>query len=346
MKEHLQDVCAFLINKIMNGDIHAMTGMVNAILKFNEGDANVVTFCLNYLSPFAFALISVYFLVGLIEQYSRVGQELSFEPFIKTLVGLIIADVLVNSSYRLVEIFMNLSNKIGPDMMEGYFASDFSLAAQGNNDKLDVNLLSIFIITIALCFGYIISILATLIIGCLCMSTKLEIMVRLSFIQLGLANLANSNDKTAALRYLRKLLASSFYGAALCVVIIASSHIGVNASAMGLDASEVVKLSDDELAALKAEAETEAKDAIAKYSISEDDSQLDADYVEKVKANLVIRETERIYNQKLFFKAKAVNAFAATVVILTGAIFQILSPIAAIGAVSAAKSAINEAFGA
>ena len=43
---------------------------------------------------------------------------------------------------------------------------------------------------------------------------------------------------------------------------------------------------------------------------------------------------------------KAVNAFAATVVILTGAIFQILSPIAAIGAVSAAKSAINEAFGA
>ncbi len=349
MKELLQSLCQNLVKYIMNGSIHNMAGMVNQILRFNEGDANIVTFCLNYLSPFAFALISVYFLIGLLENYSQVGREVTMDGIIKALAGVVIADVLVNSSYRIVEIFMNLTNKIGPDMMESYYASSYSMLAQGDNEKIDVNLLSLIIIAFALIGAYIVSTVASLIIACLCMSTKVEFMVRLCFVQIGLANMANSNDKTSSIRYLRKLMASSFYGAALCVVILASSHIGVSSSTLGIDGSEIVELTDDEIKALREEAETEAAEHYANYSITGDadeDANLDDDYVEKVKANLTKYEADRLFNQKLFYKAKAANAFAAIIVILSGALFQILSPIAAIGAVSAAKSAINEAFGA
>lgn len=372
MKEQIIATISFLLDKINEMALGSMTNTVNTLLKFNNDDGRIVTIIIDYLSPIAFSLIVVYFLIGLAEQYTHVGREITMDSIIKAFAGLMVADIMINASYKIVELMMNLTNKIGPDMMNEYTTKFQTEAAKWNAlswEGKKINLIGALLVLLCVVMGFGISLLCNIIIGFLCMSTKLEIMVRYSFAPLGLANLANSNEKSSALKYLRKMLACSFYGGALCVVLICAMHLGTASSEIAKDyrltqsekieevSEELQKEIDEEvLKQINAKKEELYQNAINNWAAGgtapTDQSILDGIRADSEKifesGNYEEKIKESVTNDKTTKKTDREDegVFTTAIDVIVTCLFQVLAPIAAIGAVSAAKSVVNEAFGA
>lgn len=331
-----------------------MAKTAQAVLTFGQTDANLVKAVIDVVSPLAFSIILIYLLVGLIEQYMTPGKEITFDDILKAFVRLVIADVLVNSSYKLCELFMNFSNFIGPEVLNGASNAIQDAQAAAFSTPGGLNLIGVLIAFIIAIIGWLLSLLAMLIIIVMCASTKLEIMVRLAFAPVGLSSFANLADRTGATKYLKKLFACSLYGAAIAIVCLFATNLtGGFMESMDPTISAYVqvrqkesansgKSSEDIMDELYEEAKTQARsdwtnsNDPTKYSTYANEDE----YVEK---NYKSIATKKMTEQ---FSTADGGFLNVLISFLARSIMGLIAPFAAVGAIAAGKSIINEAIGA
>lgn len=315
----MTDIFKSLVEFLFSSGGGIAASAVMQAMRFTEGEAVYLTAVIELISPFAFGLIVVYLCAGACNDYLLNGREFDIHAFIKVLVSCIVANVLMNAAGYLIGQFLGFSNWFASQMYTALQEADLERNFVDNDVSTaikDLNLLGLLIGIILGLLNKMINLIAMFFVEFVVFSTKLEILVRMAFAPIGLSGFASADTKNGALRYLRKMLASACYAAALIFVVYVGNAIPIMQAQEGAGDFQNLMLSaaaDPKVAAASAAAASAAVSTAASASAS---------------------------------AAASGSGLTALVNFLTSCVGTIVVPFASLGCFSAAKQAINEALGA
>lgn len=219
--------------RIRNYVIEQSNGANNPLLKAvidnldfaNEGTKATYESVLNtFLAPggllltIAYSLIAVYLISGIIDNCLMLGRDIDMHVMIKMLVSLIVADVIIEATPTIINCLLGGSSNL---LQEFVKLIEEAEQEKANNDITLPNMgfIQLIFVGIWITAMQIVSWIPTVGIKIMLFSTQLEIILRCIFAPIGLAGFANESHRHEAMRYLRKLIASGFYAAAIYVTI-------------------------------------------------------------------------------------------------------------------------------
>ena len=217
VKEQLLDAVKFMQNATADT---ATTAAVSA-MSFSATDASILTSVFAIVSPPALLLMATFFIASIGEE-SASGKELKIDNFIIAGMWLVLADLLLSHASDIISVLLGLSNNFGKQMQEAMDKAVSLNAAtpEGTIDGLENQSLFSLVFTFMLSLlGFVLQCVTVIVILIVVYSAKIELMVRFAFSPIGFANAASSSGKHEAVRYLRKLIASAFYCAAIVLVL-------------------------------------------------------------------------------------------------------------------------------
>lgn len=259
-------------------DYSAMFDMVKQVMTFTDTSASGVTdvsilnALINITGPIAMIIMVLYFLITLFVSVSN-EREPDVHIFWKAGILLIIADLTLTHSPEIIGYLMSMSNSLLNDMS----ATVTNLAETPAQADFDVSFLALIVLVFVSLIGKLVSIVGSIIVFIVCVSAKIELLVRLAFAPIGFATIAGEHRPGESLRYLKKLFASCFYCGAIVVAM----------------------------------------------------------YIACAQATTLMRPIDVSLN----------NVLSIVIMYITNCFYGMAMPLAAAGAISTAKTIINEAFG-
>ncbi len=221
-RDKLTDAIQYLMNSVASGNMK----LAKAILTISDQDLSIVNAIYDLILPVAFIALIAYWLEGYLEMASG-GREISKDQITQSLTWLIIGIVVMQSINFIVSQFATINNVVLNDFYKAIQDIDLSEAEAeavnheglGGNALETMNVLLLIVALAIAAFTWVINIFSMLVLAVTCMSAKVEIVLRLCLVPIGITPLANSAYKTEAIRYLKKTLAAVFYGGIILVVI-------------------------------------------------------------------------------------------------------------------------------
>ncbi|MCD8082181.1 MAG: hypothetical protein LUE86_01315, partial [Clostridiales bacterium] len=149
------------------------------IMTFQQTDADIVSQALSVTAPIGFLLMVANFLAGCGKSSMR-DHEDGLQAFVRAGIWLLIADFMLIHLADIAGIILGLSGSYGKIMKDKLTmnSSDFSNAL---SDANNFSILALVIALVMSVFGWGAQIIASLITTVICLSAKIEIMLRLSF---------------------------------------------------------------------------------------------------------------------------------------------------------------------
>ena len=232
-------------------------GALCATLRFANGATSTgnteLQLCQNIIeviNPWAMAIIIVYFTMSFIETYMNNRGEMPSGVLAKNCVGLVLADILISNDIYIVNFILSLFNYALDTIQD---AVDITSSLQGVEIpelKITTVLLSAFILFFIAGIAQLITKITGVIVMIVALATKIEFMLRLSFLPIALTGFASGEHQQQASRYLRKTVASAFY-CFLMVGAVAFGNMAASSQVMNIvqdAASEMSSLSGLEVA--------------------------------------------------------------------------------------------------
>lgn len=199
-------------------------------LEFSPDDAEIVNAFLNVIAPIGITLIAVFFMIGLFRDMSN-ERDTDIHVLVRAGLFLIVADLVIMYSPVIIGSLMSLANSFMKeiDTLIGGFGSD---AATNPNTSITQELSQSGIVTlifmaITSAIGWLLGIIGGAIIFIVCVSAKIELMLRFIFAPIGISAIAEGgHGMNEGFRYLKKLFASALSFGAVIIVIFITNRMG------------------------------------------------------------------------------------------------------------------------
>lgn len=300
--ESLKDAIIKVVSYVSGAASSPMVNTTKIVMEFTASDGNFVSQIVsNVTGPFGFMLMVIYFVVALIQDSSS-GKELTAMDFARPAFWLIVADVILTNMGPILSSLMGLSNLAAQTAIDAM--TDNNVLANTIEDIADAdgllaaaNVLKLIVQLVLSVIQWIIQLIAALILFIVLWSSKMELLIRLSFSPIGLASFADESQKNSAIHYLKKLVASAFYYAATIAAISFALQQSVSLATQSMARGYTYDESTGKVV------QSGALDNFADSFIT------------------------------------------AGLMRIEAVLYTAIAPFAAVGLVSAAKSAVNEAFG-
>ena len=211
-----------------------MFGTVVQVMSFRDGsdaaaegvalltDAEILERLIELTGPIAMVMMVLYFLINLFSNAMQ-EREPDMNIFVRTGIYLIIGDLLLINTPEILSAFMGLSNGMLNQMNEamGTIAGDVMAFDMVEGLTSFLAAIALFIVSF---IGKLLSIIGSVIVFVVCVSAKIELMLRLAYAPIGFASMAGE-DRHGSMRYLKKLFASAFYCGAIVVAMFIACTI-------------------------------------------------------------------------------------------------------------------------
>lgn len=246
------DMAAFLQKYVSEqNSTNPLLTATKDILNFaNSGSKSTYEYILNiFLKPggllltIAFSLIAIYLITGMIDTYLMTGRDIDIHVMIKMFCTLVLADILIEATPTIISYILGGSVGLLNDVITlitdaetEKAAEDAAQAAESVNALIDgLGLLQLVFASIWVSGLKIVNAIPTLGLKIILFSTQLEIIIRLIFAPIGLAGFANESHRHEATRYLRKMIASGIYAAAIYITIFATLTLSKSLTTPSVD---------------------------------------------------------------------------------------------------------------
>lgn len=235
LMEMLDGAIKFLYEQIISipgesSESHAALAMKQVItaMTFSDVDTKTISAVLSVITPVAFLLMVINFMAGLAKSGfdGRPGaQDDMLDMTIRCGIWLIIADFTLSHLADIVGHIMSLSVSFGNTMM-GSLEGLSEVTTMPLPDTARLSLLALIFMLFGSFVAWFLNLIIQVIIVVVCLSAKIEVMLRIAFLPFGIASLANAEQSHEGMRYIKKLLASAFY----CAGIVIAMYIANTAS--------------------------------------------------------------------------------------------------------------------
>ena len=187
-------------------------------------DATILEALINITGPLAMVMMVLYFLVSLFTNATQ-EREPDMQIFVRTGIFLIVADVLLMNSPQIIGTFMGMSNALLNQM-------NHAMGALGEQITFPVidglpSFIAVLVLFVVSLIGKLVSLVGSLIVFVVCVSAKIELMLRLAYVPIGFASVAGQS-RDGSLRYLKKLFASMFYCGSIVVAMFIACSISTS----------------------------------------------------------------------------------------------------------------------
>lgn len=201
-------------------------------------DASIIQALINITAPIAMIIMVLYFLITLFVSVSN-EREPDIHIFWKAGILLILADITLTHTPEIIGNVMGLSNAVLNQMSDTIDTlSNTSVTPEAN-----VSLIALVVLLFVTMIGKLVSIVGTVIVFIVCVSAKIELLVRFAFAPIGFATIAGEHRPGESLRFLKKLFASCFYcGAIVVAMYIACAQTTTFTTSIDLTDSNILTI--------------------------------------------------------------------------------------------------------
>ena len=213
MRKMIEAAISAVMKSIARGNIT----LAKNILSISDKDLSIVTSLFDLIVPIAFMGLVAYWLEGYLEMTIG-GREVSRDQLAQSLIWLSIGFVAMQNVYYITSLFAGVFNKVMTSFYDVINAEEIDFTP----NSLDLKDFNVIVLIIALTIAIItwaVNLISQAVLAVTCLSTKIEIIMRFCLIPIGITPLSNANYKGDAIRFLKKTLASAFYGGMILVII-------------------------------------------------------------------------------------------------------------------------------
>lgn len=232
-------------------------GALCATLKFtvnssstNNVELKLLQNIMELLNPWAMGIIIVYFTMSFIEMYLSNRGEISLNMIAKNCAALVLADLLINNDIYIVNGILSMFNLALEQVESAVDVTSLQGVSSIPNLSLTAVLINAILLFMIAGLAQGITKITGVIVIIIALATKIEFLLRLSFMPIALGGFASGEYRPQAMRYLRKTVASAFY----CFVLVGAVAFGNMAASSQIQqcvtefANEVSSLGGTELA--------------------------------------------------------------------------------------------------
>lgn len=196
-------------------------------LKFDvASDPKILTSILKITGPIGLTLMAVYFMIGLFRDMSN-EKDTDVHIFVRNGITMLVADIALMKSPEIVGHLMSLSNSFMNQMNTAVVEAGENVSNVMSMSFDGLSIVALVFLAILSFFAYIVGLVGAAIVFIVCASAKIELMIRFSYAPIGLATIAEGGPRMhEAFRYLKKLLASSFYFGAIILALYLANSFG------------------------------------------------------------------------------------------------------------------------
>lgn len=232
LRENIINLIMTIQGTLEKGTIQSMLTTAIGVMKFGEADANAVSLIMSNIScPLGFVLMVVYAVAGILRKVNS-GREVGFEDIVAPCLFILIADIALTNSGKIIGAFMGISNGAADALSNNILNQmDVQLAQSVSLDKTSMkesSVVELVVLTMCTYFGWLVAVIARLVLFVVCMTAKIELLVRFAFAPIGIASVADEGSRGEAVRFLKKLLASALVCAAVVGAVYMACTVGNN----------------------------------------------------------------------------------------------------------------------
>ncbi len=226
MREKIIEAIKFFAGVSSDGS----AGVAKNILTLSNSDLAVVNAIYGLIVPVATIALIAYWLDGYFEMTTG-GREPSRDQITQTLIWLIVGFVVMQYVYYIVSQFAGINNVVLDDFSKALSKIKVTeTEVKSMKDAFDgLNIILLVLGLVISIIAWIISLISNIVLVVTVLSTKIEILLRLALVPIGIAPLASVSYKGEAIRYLKKTLAAVFYGGVVLIVIQIATMSNANA---------------------------------------------------------------------------------------------------------------------
>lgn len=222
-----------LIEQITNWFTSASTGttMINTVLnvmKFSTEAPYITTF-IKVTAPIGMVIMVVHFMLALFRDVSN-EREPNMHILARAAIYLLVGDVLLSYTPEILGWLMGLSNTALDSMAQA--VTDTPPITPPSDLKL--GLLAALAIYFLMLIGKMVGTIGAIVVYIVCISAKIELILRFVYAPIGFASVAQGGNGGESIRYLKKLVASCFYCAAILVALFFATTISQTLITNGL----------------------------------------------------------------------------------------------------------------
>lgn len=209
---------------------NSMMSAASDAMRFGSFDATVVQAIMSSVTaPLGFVLMVVYTVAGILRKVNS-GREIGFEDIVAPCLFVILADLALTNSGKIVGALMGISNGAADALLQQLKGEAFEqeIKELTETQMKNSSVVELLALVWASWLSWLVGIVARLVLFVVVLTAKIELLIRLSFSPIGLASLADEGNRSEGFRYLKKLLAASL----TCVAVIAAVNIAIYAPAM------------------------------------------------------------------------------------------------------------------
>lgn len=215
----MREMIESAIKAIMKSITRQNVDLAKDILSISNDDLQIVNHLFSLIVPIALIAMVAYWLEGYLEM-TTAGREVSKDQLSQSLIWLAIGFFVMQNIYFLTSTFAGIFNKVLEDFYDIVTGltndKEFSM---NSPDLADFNVIVLIIALAVAIVAWFINIISQLVLSVTCLSTKIELILRFCLIPIGVTPLANATYKSDAIRFLKKTLATAFYGGVILVII-------------------------------------------------------------------------------------------------------------------------------
>lgn len=238
----LNAVCYAFLRHILTMNFN--NGM-NDWLKFNKSDGDIINsvWKQGWIQVIGIGMLLIYFIIHINKEMLLNGREFQLTTLYGPLIKFGIAFCVIYALPYILSIFLNLNNSLideaGKAVNVSVYAAEAGQAAKSSDDVLaeclknfkeaikDMNFFYCVGFILQLVPVWLLTVLASLVMLYQGVSRKIEILVRCIFAPIGCGDIYNG-EQSAALRYLKKLLALVFWGVMIVIILQIGNLLNAN----------------------------------------------------------------------------------------------------------------------
>lgn len=169
------------------------------------------------LVVFGKMLVVIYVLVEILEKTT--SDNFNAEHLVKCLIKLFVGVIVMDMGYDIVTAGMDFSSAVFGKVATAVGAGTSATGSCVFDALRDNGLFDALVKMAYILFPYLFMLAAKLIIGVICWARVLDIMVRVIFAPIGMADLIQEGTRGSGWKYLKKLVASGLQGAVIIGII-------------------------------------------------------------------------------------------------------------------------------
>ena len=181
--------------------------------------SNLWNTCENYynvLSVFGKMLVVIYLLLDIMEKST--ADNLNAEHFVKCFIKGVIGIIVIDMGWDIVTAGIGFANDVFGELM----ASDKSFSATGvcpYNDLHEVNSIAGLVYMARVFIPWLLMMGAQMIISVICWARILDLVVRVIFAPIGMADMMQEGTRGNGWKYFKKIVASALQGAVILAIV-------------------------------------------------------------------------------------------------------------------------------